>query len=180
MKLLFTKYATACSLLLLLLFASCTKEGLIGPEGEEGPAGENGTGTGGGGTSTRILTYYTPPTATFTWEATTGGNYRLKYSVATRSGYTITLPDSVTKHIEEGALVIYADQGEDNQHYWQQLQVEPVMFYAIFSYMYTIEKVAGVGYRFSFPTIGTPKTNFKQLKFVVIPKTEVGVIQGEL
>jgi hypothetical protein len=155
-------------------------EGLVGPEGEQGPAGPDGTdGGGGGGASAYILSYNTPAGTAFAWEATTGGNYRLKYSVATRSGYTISLPDSVTKYIDEGALVIYADKGEDGDHIWQEVDHTPIEFYAIMSYQYTIEKVAGAGYRFSFLSIGQPRSKFSQLRFVIIPKTESGVINED-
>jgi hypothetical protein len=177
MSSLFNKYVVVCGLLLLLV-VSCTKEGLIGPEGEQGPAGPNGVNNGGGGGSgagIRVLTYYTPPSATLAWEATTGGNYRLKYTVATRSGYNFTLPDSVTKYINEGALLIYADRGEEGSHNWQQLMVVPAEFYAIAEYTYTIERIAGTGYRFSFVTLGIPHQNYTQLKFVVVPKTDSGV-----
>jgi hypothetical protein len=162
------KYITICCLLFVLF--SCTKEGLPGPEGEQGPPGDNATGGGAGG-STKILSYHTPPGTTFAWELTAGGNSRLKYTTPTHAGYTFTLPDSVTKYIDEGGLLVYADQGNAQKHSWQQLQATPAHFYAIADQTYAIERIAGTGYRFTFLTIGTPSVKYSQLRFIVIPKT---------
>jgi hypothetical protein len=164
----FNKYITVCCVLFVLI--SCTKEGIPGPEGEQGPPGEDATGGGAVG-STKILSYYTPAGTAFAWELTTGGNSRLKYTTATHAGYSFTLPDSVTKYIDGGSLLVYADQGDAQKHAWQQLQVAPAHFYDIAEQTYTIEKIAGTGYRLTFLTIGTPSVNYSQLRFIVIPKT---------
>jgi hypothetical protein len=181
MSLLFNKYIAIGSVL-LLLFVSCTKEGLPGPEGEQGLPGPDGIGGGGsgGGGNTYILTYEMPYGTKFTWEPTTGGNYRLKYAVASHSGNNITLPDSVTKYIDEGALLIYTDKAEDADDTWQQIPFVPAEFYAIAGYSYTIEKVAGAGYRFSFLAAGQPRSTFTQLRFVIIPKTETLAMDDDI
>jgi hypothetical protein len=162
------KHIKVCCLLFILF--SCTKEGLPGPEGEQGPPGEDATGGGPGG-ATRIISYYTPAGTTFAWEVVTTGTSRLKFTTATHSGYTFTLPDSVTKYIDEGALLIYADRGNGTMHLWQQLQAVHAGFYDIADQAYTIERIAGTGYRLTFLTIGKPSLKYQQLRFVVIPNT---------
>lgn len=166
------KYITVCSLLLSML-VSCTKEGLPGPEGEEGPPGEDASGGGGGGGRNVVISYTTPANAVFSWEKTTGTAYRLKYTLPSHSGNTFTLPDSVTKYIDEGALLVYAGTASyNNEIAWIQLQAEPVIFYGATTFGYTIEKIAGTGYRFTFVTTQDPHIDYLRLRFVIVPKTQ--------
>jgi hypothetical protein len=164
------KTVTVCSLLLFAAL-SCTKEGLPGPEGEPGPPGENGSGSAPGALN-QVISYSTPAGTIFSWEAGTGGLYKLKYTTPSRSGYAITLPDSVTRYIDEGMLLVYADLGSGPAGYnWIPLQAEPIIFYGHATYTYTIERITGTGYRFSFIATGEPHIDYRQLRFVVIPKT---------
>jgi hypothetical protein len=175
MKYSFNKYITICSLL-LFVFISCTKEGLPGPEGEQGPAGEDATGGGASGAATKVISYNTPPGTVLTWEAMTGGKFRLKFTAATHSGYSFTLPDSVTKYIDEGSLLVYAEQGDNNRAGWFELPLVPAEFYDISQRAYTLERIAGTGYRLSFFVYGPHAEELDRLRFVVIPKTSSYVL----
>lgn len=170
MKHSFNKYITIGSMLLFVSI-SCTKEGLPGPEGEQGPPGEHATGGGGSGAATNVISYHTPPGTVLTWEATTGGKFRLKFTAPTHSGYIFTLPDSVTKYIDEGSLLVYAEQGDNNRGVWFELPLVPAEFYSISQRAYTLERIAGTGYRLSFFIYGEHTEDLNRLRFVVIPKT---------
>jgi hypothetical protein len=165
------KNIIGCSLLLLML-AACTKEGLPGPEGEPGPAGEDATGGGGGGSRNVVISYTTPSNAVFTWEKVTGTMYKLKYTLPSHSGNTFTLPDSVTKYIDEGALLVYAaEKSYDGEQSWYQLQAETPLFYTVSTFAYTIEKVTGTGYRFTVISTEEPHIDYDRIRFVIAPKT---------
>jgi len=173
-----------------ILFAlSCTKEGLPGPAGAEGPAGEPGVDEGGGGGSSqiRVITFFTPTTATFSWEQTastnTSLNYRLKWTNATNSDYKFLLPDSLTALIDNGSLLVYAQpyDPDNGPIEWQQLILTPADFNDIATYSYSLEKINN---RYSIsmladllkrsPTQTRKPKAYVRLKFVIIPQTEVG------
>jgi hypothetical protein len=175
MKYSFHKYITICSLLLFILI-SCTKEGLPGPEGEQGPAGEDATGGGGSGAATKVISYNTPPGTVFNWEATTGEKFRLKFTAPTHSGYSFTLPDSVTKYIDEGSLLVYANTNGSETDSWIEFPLVPAEFYDLSQRAYTLERIAGTGYRLSFFIYGSHTEALDGLRFVVIPKTSSYVL----
>lgn len=169
---------------------SCSKEGLPGPQGPEGPEGPaGGPGTGGGGTATNIISVITPAAATFTWEqisrSATNIVYRLKWKSGATEGTTFRLPDSLTTHIDNGALLIYAHNGdgdhEDGKRF--QLAYAPAEFYNLSTYIYQLEKIAG---RYVITVMADMEdwnsTNpqlpmrFDDLKFIIIPRTGTGTI----
>jgi hypothetical protein len=171
---------------------SCTKEGLPGPQGPEGPEGPAGEpGTGGGGTATNIISVITPAAATFTWEqlsrSSTNIVYRLKWKSGATEGTTIRLPDSLTTHIDNGALLIYAFSSEDwiKDFIMVQLVYAPAEFYPLSTYIYQLEKIAGryvITVQADMEDEGYTNPQLPQilhsLKFIIIPQTGTGAIAG--
>lgn len=170
---------------------SCSKEGLPGPQGPEGPEGPAGEpGTGGGGTATNIISVITPAQATFTWEqlsrSATNIVYGLKWKSGATEGTSIRLPDSLTTHIDNGALLIYAFSSEDwmDDFAMVQLTYAPAEFYDLSGYIYQLEKIAG---RYVITIMADMEdwgsTNprlprkFNSLKFLIIPQTGTGTIE---
>ena len=174
----------------MLFFFSCTKEGLPGPQGPEGAAGEPGIAQGGGGgtggdSPIRVITFFTPSTASFSWEPTSTTNannyFRLIWKNATNSNYRFLLPDSLTSMINEGALLVYAriyNRG-NSVYLWRQLSFTPADFYDVRTYSYSLELINN---RYSITMLADmvkqdpaqveqPET-CTALKFVIIPKTE--------
>jgi hypothetical protein len=170
---------------------SCSKEGLPGPQGPEGPEGPAGEpGTGGGGTATNIISVMTPTQATFSWERisryTENAVYRLKWKVGTTEGNTFRLPDSLTAHIENGALLIYAiEDGSDElrENRMFQLAYAAAEFWPLATHLYQLEKVAGryvITVLADMQDYGTPyrtPIKFTTLKFLIIPQTGTGTIE---
>lgn len=173
----------------MLFFLSCTKEGLPGPQGPEGAAGEPGIDEGGGGSGgdseIRVITFFTPSTATFSWEQTSTSNthnyYRLKWNNATNSDYKFLLPDSLTQMIDDGALLVYAQVRDPGRgiFIWRQLSFTPADFYDIRTYSYSLELINN---RYSITMLAdmlkedpaqVPQPDAcTALRFVIIPQTE--------
>lgn len=163
----------------LLVTGSCRKEGLPGPKGPQGPPGRNGTGGGGG--NTRVITYEYQ-SKTFAWEETgqigDSRRFRLAYSTPSHVGYTFTLPDSVTRYIEEGSLLIYMLKQDTNEEMtWSPVSHMPVEFTSQSYFYYTKEKTSSGAYRFTMQSEGMYRPDLYDpvaLRFVVIPKTASG------
>jgi hypothetical protein len=176
----------------ILFVLSCTKEGLPGPAGTEGPAGEPGVDEGGGGSGSqiRVITFLTPTTATFSWEQPTATNtnlyFRLKWKNATNSDYKFLLPDSLTPLIDNGTLLVYAQpyDPDNGPVKWQLLAFTTTDFSDISTYSYSVEKISN---RYSISMLAEmvkrapiesiiPKT-YVRLKFVIIPQTDVADLE---
>lgn len=174
MKYSFKKYVVVYSSLLLII-ASCSKEGMPGPQGEPGLPGQDAVGGGSGGGSTTLISFNTSDEIGLEWEPITDRKYRLKFITPTHSGYSFTLPDSVTRYIDEGSLLVYARQADDFRA-WYEMPEVAAEFYEISDRAYSLERIAGTGYRVSIFVYGPHVERIETLRFIVIPKTSSFVL----
>jgi hypothetical protein len=173
----------------VLFSLSCTKEGLPGPQGPEGPEGPAGEpGSGGGGGTVRVISFLTPVTAAYTWEQQTMTNtnvtFRLKWTDGASNGNQFILPDSVGRMIDNGVLLVYAqeEKSTNGTNVWHQLLYNPTGFYDLETYTYELTKSGNQQYRYTITILADMlKSNpaqvrtplkYIRLKFVIIPKTE--------
>lgn len=165
----------------LLFSLSCTKEGPMGPEGPEGPEGPAGpAGSGSGGGTVRVITFLTPlAPVTYTWDQQTLTNtnvtFRLKWTDGAFNGNQFVLADSLGRMIDEGSLLVYAQDQNDT---WHQLLYNPTGFHDLETYTYELQKTGnqyGITIladmlKRSVNQVRTP-VKYRRLKFVIIPKT---------
>ncbi len=183
------QFSMLCFFSVLVLFSSCTKEGLQGPRGPQGPPGENGTGSGGGATA---MLSYTFKSNSFQWH-TTGTDTLLYYdnllyvpSYVLRHQENnvpvdyISLPASLNEQVEKNGILILGVLQTSYSREIFPISHIAVEFYSQVTYSYSLKK-AGNGYRLS---IIAKNIDFLDqypmgaIQVVVIPPTANGVIHN--
>ncbi|MBX3239890.1 MAG: hypothetical protein KIT80_21585 [Chitinophagaceae bacterium] len=183
------QFSMLCIFSVLVVFSSCTKEGLQGPRGPQGPPGENGTGSGGGATA---MLSYTFKSNSFQWHATGTDtmlyygyllyvtSYVLRHQENNVPVDYISLPASLNEQVEKnGILVLGVLQTPYSREIFPISHI-PVEFYSQVTYSYSLKK-SGNGYRLS---IIAKNMDFLDqypmgaIQVVAIPPTANGVIHN--